>query len=551
MANIQPFFARRRPTAEVGAARMDYPGYQAAKQYAGMGELGQAFGATGELAEKRINTIVQSEFTTGKADWETAHMTFEEGLRADPDYGNYLKKYEQYTKRIQKNILAKATTGGAKKALSQMFEQMTPSVKESIGNYAWSKKKSAMGAELLVAVRKHELAGSAAKAEAALIEGVGAGIIAADVAAGRALQVKGNVEYFAGVYLAEHNPEALLGVIDTPEYYENLNEAQKAELRGRARSSQARIMKTRQSEYDQYVEQVEQDWLVKLRNKQLTENEIMSSTLEVDKKQEWLGYIDKQAEEILAGEDIVTDEVVKGELESMAYDIFTGAISLPDFQKELKKTRYIDKAIDDAAYDEIFSLAQREYKSYQAQALKTAVDDAARQLIDVRTEMDVFAAYEAARAKFKGAELTKETQRILSDRQLQFWNHSRYRKALNDWFAKNPDATADEIYIEAQKLLVHYRGRTIDELKKLLSEQEKRLQTIAPPAEKAGFLGRKESEFPAGFGIPKGLESIWGRLTEEEKKTARDYIKKDMPPEKIVEWFESYGNRYRFPKQVK
>lgn len=61
----------------------------------------------------------------------------------------------------------------------------------------------------------------------------------------------------------------------------------------------------------------------------------------------------------------------------------------------------------------------------------------------------------------------------------------------------------------------------------------------------------KEREVPEKKGgVPAGLESIWGRLTEEEKETARDYISQKIAPEKIVDWFNKHGGDYQFPKQT-
>jgi len=64
-------------------------------------------------------------------------------------------------------------------------------------------------------------------------------------------------------------------------------------------------------------------------------------------------------------------------------------------------------------------------------------------------------------------------------------------------------------------------------------------QSSEPKGRPAGFLGRSESEFPAGFETPKGLESIWKQLSEEEKTTARTYIKGGGSPQAIIDIFES------------
>jgi hypothetical protein len=106
----------------------------------------------------------------------------------------------------------------------------------------------------------------------------------------------------------------------------------------------------------QYVEQVEQDFLIKLRDTSLSENDVMDSDLDVDEKREWLGYIEKQRERILSGADIITDQSRKHELLDMA-----AAINWPERQvtaqevnKLAREGRYGAPAnLDDIAYDEI------------------------------------------------------------------------------------------------------------------------------------------------------------------------------------------------------
>jgi len=71
-------------------------------------------------------------------------------------------------------------------------------------------------------------------------------------------------------------------------------------------------------------------------------------------------------------------------------------------------------------------------------------------------------------------------------RQLQFDNLDRYKKSLRDWLKKpeNKDATADQIYTEGRKILVHYR-KTPDQLRNEL------LPKIKPPTkEQIGDISR-------------------------------------------------------------
>jgi len=56
-------------------------------------------------------------------------------------------------------------------------------------------------------------------------------------------------------------------------------------------------------------------------------------------------------------------------------------------------------------------------------------------------------------------------------------------------------------------------------------------------------------ERPAEPDIPAGLEPIWGELTDEEKETAKEYLQQHISPERIIQWFNRYGNYYQFPKK--
>ncbi len=234
---VQPYYAQRKLPAEVGAAKLDYPGFHAGREQAAIAEFGRAFGAVGALAEKRMNAIVQTEFTSGKADWETAHNVFLDDLRDDPDYENYSKKYNAYSKKIQKDILG-TKSPIAKKILSEMFKSKTPSVEKSISNIAWERKSGAMVAETLNSVRKFELAGNSGAAEAALIEAVSAGTIDAKEAAGRAIQIKRNIDWNNGYRLTESDPAGLLEILDKG-VFEHLDKQDIEQLRTRAESTLA------------------------------------------------------------------------------------------------------------------------------------------------------------------------------------------------------------------------------------------------------------------------------------------------------------------------
>lgn len=151
-----------------------------------------------------------------------------------------------------------------------------------------------------------------------------------------------------GVYSAEEVVKYKQFTIDSRNSY-----VRSGEIRSKAEAKEQRIA---------YVEKVEQDFLVKLRERKLTEGDVMGSLLDVNEKQEWLGYIEKQRERILSGADIITDQARKHELLDMA-----AAIKWPDRQvtsqevnKLAREGRYGAAAsLDDAAYDEIRDAIRR------------------------------------------------------------------------------------------------------------------------------------------------------------------------------------------------
>ena len=235
---VQPYYAQRKMPIDVGSAKMDYPSFYTGRESQAVAEFAKAFGGTADLAVKRLNSIAQTEYTTGKAEWETAHNIFLDDLREDPDSDNYIKKYDAYSKKVQKDILA-TKSEVSKKHLSEMFKSKTPSVKKAIGDIAWERKQGVLGADVLTAVRSHELSGNSSAAEAALIEAVNAGILEPKFAANRAMQIKRNVDWNNGYQMAGSDPEGLLKIIDGG-FFPNLDKQDLEQLRSRAETSLAR-----------------------------------------------------------------------------------------------------------------------------------------------------------------------------------------------------------------------------------------------------------------------------------------------------------------------
>lgn len=197
---------------------------------------------------------------------------------------------------------------------------------------------------------------------------------------------------------------------------------------------------------------------------------INSTSLDEKEQESFRIKMNAEAERKAKGIVIETNETVKGQLESMAYDISTGAVTVPEFRDRLTEERYTNKTIDDDVYDELFSLAERKFESYQAGAMKEREVFALGQLVTLPSE-EAFAEM-LARLESK---FDKDQAQTL--RQLQFDNLDQYKKALRDWLKENKDANADEIYTEGRKLLTQYR-KTPDQLRSPLTAGEAAVAAI-------------------------------------------------------------------------
>jgi hypothetical protein len=251
-------------------------------------------------------------------------------------------------------------------------------------------------------------------------------------------------------------------------------------------------------------QEVDRDEISKLiRSGQSATARIENSLL--DEKEQWTWFERERAESerLAKDEPIATDYRTKGELESMAYDIPTGVVSMPEFKKELDGARWPVKgkpSIDDSTYDELFSLAERKFESYQSQAMKERELFALGQLVRLPSEDKFARAIEGL--------TPSEQEHAQTIRQLEFDNHDKYKKALRDWQKKNPDADADEIYTEGRRLLKHFRKSTeqlqkesqtvypaikpeiLDVAKKVVSGKKTKLTDIPAPKDKREFINK-------------------------------------------------------------
>lgn len=360
---VAPYYAQRKLPAEVGVAKMDSPSFYSGREGAAIAEFAKAFGATGDLAMKRLNSIAQTEYTTGKADWETAHNVFFEGLRDDPDHKNYVNKYEQDFKKIQKDILA-TKSPVVKKILSEMFESKTPSVLKSIGNVAWDRKSGAMAAETLTSVRKFELSGNSGAAEAALIEAVSAGTMDAKEAAGRALQIKRNIDWNNGYRLTESDPAGLLEILDKG-VFENLDAQDIEQLRTRARTLLSRKAAV-DKEQIELQREADRDTISKAI--QSAEPNIVDTIDEssLDEAEQWTWNERARADmkRRAEGVEIVTDHEVRSKINSGIFQMLTGAKTKKEVLDEAKAARFdpVKPTLNQSDYEKVETAINAQYE---------------------------------------------------------------------------------------------------------------------------------------------------------------------------------------------
>ncbi len=167
------------------------------------------------------------------------------------------------------------------------------------------------------------------------------------------------------------------------------------------------------------------------------------------------------------GEDIITDQSVKGRLEDEAYKIWTGALRKSDFDKMLQAARYPTEGkptIDDGAYDELKSLGARELKTTQAKGMQEASFYGKGQLVEITSDLSFT---ELVKSFTK-----QERKAAQSERQIQLDNWSQYNRSMRVWLSQHTEATESEIYLESRKKMPFYRGRGEEDIAKGLPAEK-------------------------------------------------------------------------------
>jgi len=117
-----------------------------------------------------------------------------------------------------------------------------------------------------------------------------------------------------------------------------------------------------------------------------------------------------------------------------------------------------------------------------------------------------------------------------------------------------PQNVMEQLWEQAM-LETGYDGRSKIAKKQIESQFDRRVRDLNK-GKGVGVLAnqyqwnRGKYNAKVGAGSPKGLGSIWGRLNPEEQETARGYINQKIEPKKIVDWFNTHGGGFQFPKQI-
>jgi len=270
--------------------------------------------------------------------------------------------------------------------------------------------------------------------------------------------------------------------------------------------------------------------LIKLRNKQLTYKDVDNSPILTTGdlgRQEFYKLLDGQAKDTLKGEDIVSDKQIEAGLESMGYRLASGAVTKPQFDTAIARARYKDRKIDDSAFDQLASLGARKFESYQGDAMSEAVTHAQGQLVTVGESLleSLFAVIEDDKDR-------RTAEDMKNRRKLELDNLSRYRKSLNDWFKANPEADAEQIYIQSRKILAQYRTFTLPEIAQRREQFEKSLvpkERFGKPAGSAAYTpeGTAVGEYNADGTITLNIAGLrmLKSTTGGNKELARRIIK--------------------------
>lgn len=176
----------------------------------------------------------------------------------------------------------------------------------------------------------------------------------------------------------------------------------------------------------------------------------------------WAEKAGNWAKQVNTDADIVTDPLAEAALQRRALDVSTGAVTRAELYEDLIEARYGGKpTIDDDTFQQINAVANREHKTYQANAMKEAYAAGSELLSEGQIELI------AAAQVTEEEDINAVLKRLGGIRKQEEENFRQYKRAMSQWFeaevAAGRDPNDDDIYKKSRAMLVHYRDRPLDE----------------------------------------------------------------------------------------
>ncbi len=413
MPTIAPYIAGRTPPRRTELAQMDWPSYLTSKQYGGMEQIGQTIVGLSEKALAHIERErIETQYIHGKALWAEKHDEFARGLRADPDFNNYLPKYKQFRNDLDQQILGSATSRSARKAIQNYINNQAPIEKGVIEKYAYIKERDFNRATALEDIERFERAGDANAAGAAIIKLRDLGFMDYEEAQNRLSTIQENVVRYNYKNLREVIWNKALeigneqGYDKAAKFIAGQKELEPTHRQQMINSFQF-FYEMGEIKTQNLKSQKESELLQKLDGRKLEPSELDSENMigfTEDEQKQWRNRLYNSIKPINK-----TNWDKYNKLEEKILDAQWGKTKREDVLSEIVKARYDKKSITDNEYNELKNRLGKDYPTDVMAALDRAFKEPMRTFT----------------APLAGIKL-KDTQR-----------QSAYRKALLDWLDRN------------------------------------------------------------------------------------------------------------------
>lgn len=222
--------------------------------------------------------------------------------------------------------------------------------------------------------------------------------------------------------------------------------------------------------HQEYWQDLRSDNLVELQRK--IDTSILPIVGDGGKKW-WANLVSARAKEIEKGLKVKTDGRVRGNLLTDVYNISIGTTTKDEFQQKLLQTRYVDKKLSDADFDNLWKTSETEFKSWRGVQLQKSLRAIRAQVVTID---------ESTMERMVGVLRGEALDEITTRRQAEEDKYAEAVKEMDDWLAANPEPTRDEFYKQQRRLLRDYRNKTAEQIRQGRAEF-KEIQTVQPTEE--------------------------------------------------------------------